>query len=376
MSKQQKRPKHKFERGFKEWTDAHPGVAGDALTAELYPFPGAPLAFQDCERGRLFWLGERGVTFLARSADEAPPAPEPTPEPDPEAPPAPEPQPEPTPDSEPEPGPPPPPVAGGRLGALFADPPSFDAALPILKATLAAGVGLRVAAIHMPQGTAKGDAMLGTIGPDADVLWNLDPGSPLPAPDAFAAYCAGFASRWPGRTWTLLNEPAPTAANAALVIAAADAIHAADPTARVVGPEVQAGKLTADWLRPMVDHLDAISVHVIPSLAIRADVLAKAKAALATVRSVTDKPAYLGEVGASSNLQYAEPGYEGEDGQARWAAEVLPQLLGMGWDRCYWALLTDGRPYQPGKAYGDNGLYSADYRPKAAWGALAALVGA
>lgn len=267
------------------------------------------------------------------------------------------------------------------IGALFADTPGFDAALPTLKAALGVGLQLRIAGCHQPQGTAKCDAMLSQL-PGREVIWNLDPGTTYPKdPGAFGAYCGQFASRWPGLRWTILNEPRGTLGTSATVIglvnACADAIHASDPSAQAIGPELQAGQLAqsfgADVLRGTYQHLDAVSIHVIPSTAVRSQVLQQAADAYATARSIIgpDKPLYLTEVGYSSDPAYQEPLYTGgEDGQARWARDTIPTLRQQGWGLVVWALLTDGAPYAPGKPYGANGLVgdpSNGYRVKPSW---------
>jgi hypothetical protein len=205
------------------------------------------------------------------------------------------------------------------------------------------------------------------------------------------------ASRYRGKVaaYEIWNEPdpgsgggqgaGPPAAYAAVVAAASQEIRAADPQALVVAGAFHGRAiLNGDWVHqfwtdsanPPAQSIDAFSFHLIAPRQPHQDTLDAAAAIVRTLRQDwgVDKPLWLTEVGYSSNPKFQDPPYTGDDGQARWVADTLPPLLGLGVERLFWALLQDeSATYGPDQAFGRNGLLDGD-QPKPAYGSFLSLL--
>src|SRR5206468_7458573 len=87
------------------------------------------------------------------------------------------------------------------------------------------------------------------------------------------------------------------------------------------------------------------------------------------------KPIWLTEIGYSSNPAFEESSYQGEQGQAQWLTDTLPQIPTLGIERLFWAVLQDETSgYTADSAYGKNGLLDSNEQPKPAFEALRNLL--
>jgi hypothetical protein len=384
--------------GFADYAAKHPevgapvsdeGYAHDRVTGETIG------SMQDTEHGILFWSKRRNTIRFVEFRDPAPdvgPAPEPTPLPAPEPPP---------------PAPAPSPGTGGATLGVLEFGGHYDETNPALATVLAAGVRLvRVVPqrrqVLVERGRfnwTRADARIRPVlEAGAEALIVLTDGALIPTPlDPFVEFVEAIVNRYKGQrvAWEIWNEPGPDtgdpAAFAALVAETVRAIRAADPGA-VVGAAAFHGQdllrgFSWSWRtlsnpRFPLDHLDALSFHLIPNSPPPPDALVAQ--ATATLRSLPAVPGqvWLTEVGYPSNprFQANAPGYDGPDGQARWVTETLGALRSLPRvTRICWALLEDeSANYGPDQAFGSNGLFTAHpgRQPKPSWEAFRAQVSA
>jgi len=202
--------------------------------------------------------------------------------------------------------------------------------------------------------------------------------------DAWGRYVFETVSHYRGqvRTWEIWNEPdlrgfwsGTPAEYARLLAIAADNVRRADPDSVVVLGGLSLGgspgsldpdffgDILADPTYPAAASFDVANIHHYGAVSEARRRMAYVQGELARF-GVDDRPIWVTEAGYPSEATYQTlPGYQGPDAPARWLAELLPELFGLGAAKVFWFQLDDSVATDPAHRWG---LYDLNLGPKPA----------